>query len=105
MKHVEYIVDLEERIHSGDPIFIFFYREDSEPCRRLAKSLVRLTRKYPAVDSYVVDLEKHPTAAGQFLAYTVPTVVMYYRSRPVFKRSDDILMPEIEQRLAQASGT
>ncbi|GEM_PF-1458110 len=104
MRHVEYIADLEERIHAGGPVLIFFYREDSAPCRRLAKSLARLARKYPAVESFVVDLEKHPTAAGQFLAYTVPTLTLYYRARPVFKRTDDILLPEVERRLVEASG-
>lgn len=105
MKYVEYMADLEERIHAGGPVFLFFYREDSPECRVLAKSLARLTRRYPKVESYVVDLEKNPTASGQFLAYTVPTVMLYYGARPVFKRSEDIVLAEINMRLSQASAS
>jgi thioredoxin-like negative regulator of GroEL len=103
MKHVEYLSDLEEEIHRMGPVFVFFYREESASCRMLGKRLLRITRKYPRVASFVVDLDKHPSAAGQFLSYTVPTVSLYLRARPVFKRSDEIILGEVEKKLAEAS--
>ena len=103
MKHIEYLADLEEEIHRMGPVFIFFYREESAACRMLGKRLLRITRRYPKVASFVVDLDKHPSAAGQFLSYSVPTVSLYLRARPVFMRSEEIVLSEIDGKLAEVS--
>ncbi|MBP7494114.1 MAG: thioredoxin family protein [Spirochaetales bacterium] len=103
MKYVEFMNDLEEEIHSLKPVMVFFYREESDICNILYKKVARLSRKYRGVASYVVDLERHPTAAGEFLAYSVPTLILFFQGKPVYKRSEDIDIPELEQRLQQLS--
>ncbi len=103
MQYVEFLTDLEEEIHSFKPVLAFFYREESELCRVLYKKVARVARKYRRIRSYVVDLEKHPTAAGEFLAYSVPTLILFYRGKPIYMRRDDIDLPELEQRLQQLS--
>ena len=104
MRYLEYLGELEELIHTGRPVFVFFFREESLDCRLLAKKLARLLKKYPEVASYAVDLDKHPTAAGEFLAYTVPTVSIYVNGKPMLKRSDDITLPELDAKLRVAVG-
>ncbi|GAB4224284.1 MAG: hypothetical protein Kow009_15990 [Spirochaetales bacterium] len=103
MRYVEFLNDLEDEIHSHRPVLAFFYREESELCRVLYKRVARVARKYSGVSSFVVDLERHPTAAGEFLAYSVPTLILFYRGKPVYMRREDIDLPELEQRLQQLS--
>ncbi len=103
MQYVEFLNDLEEEIHSHKPVLAFFYREESELCRVLFKKVARVARKYNRVSSYVVDLERHPTAAGEFLAYSVPTLILFYRGKPIYMRREDIDLPELETRLQQLS--
>jgi thioredoxin-like negative regulator of GroEL len=103
MRYVEFLNDLEEEIHSHKPVLAYFYREESELCRILYKKIARVARKYSRVSSYVVDLERHPTAAGEFLAYSIPTLILFYRGKPVYMRREDIDLGELEQRLAQLS--
>jgi len=103
MRYVEFLNDLEEEIHSHKPVLAYFYREESELCRILYKKIARVARKYSRVSSYVVDLERHPTAAGEFLAYSVPTLILFLRGKPVYMRREDIDLPELEQRLSQLS--
>ncbi|MFQ3620036.1 MAG: thioredoxin family protein [Spirochaetales bacterium] len=103
MRYLEFLNVLEEEIHSFKPVLAFFYREESELCRILYKKVARLARKYRQISSYVVDLERHPTAAGEFLAYSVPTLILFYRGKPVYMRREDIDLPELEIRLQQLS--
>ncbi len=104
MKYLEFLGQLEDTIRTGRPVFAFFFREESVQCRMIANKLARLLKKHPEVSAFAVDLEKHPTAAGEFLAYTVPTVSIFVGGKPVLKRSEDIILPEIDAKLRAAAG-
>ena len=100
MEYVEYLGQLEESIHTeGAAVLIFFYRESANLPTRFLKSIPRLARKYPKVKSFAVDVDIHPTAAGEYIAYTLPAVSLYYDGHMIFMRTEDISVLEIEAQL------
>ena len=99
MEYVESIDQLEEYIHEENAaVFVFFYRESDTLGLKL-KPMLRLGKKYPRIKSYAVDLDVHPTAAGQHIAYKPPAVALYYNGHLVFMKNEPLLIPEIEAQL------
>jgi hypothetical protein len=104
MEYLESLDQLDGSIHRGGAVFIFFYRESANLTPKFLKSIPRLARKYPKVESFAVDVDEHPSAAGQYLAYTLPTVSLYYGGHLFFMKSESIFVPEIETQLKKVYG-
>jgi hypothetical protein len=99
MEYVESLDQLDGSIHRGGAVFIFFYRESANLNPQFLRSVPRLARKYPKVESFAVDVDEHPSAAGQYLAYTLPMVSLYYGGHLFFMKSEPIFVPDIEAQL------
>ena len=99
MEYVETLDQLEEYIHGENAaVFVFFYRESDTLGIKL-KPILRLGKKYPRIKSCAVDLDVHPTAAGQHIAYSPPAVALYYNGHLVFMKNEPLVIPEIEAQL------
>jgi hypothetical protein len=46
----------------------------------------------------------HPTAAGRHIAYTPPSVALYYNGHLVFMKNEPLAIPEIEVQLKKIYG-
>lgn len=85
MRNVEFLEEVEESVDAGAPTFLLFTRENTDGRSRLIRAVDRLMRRNPAVESFHLDLDNHPTAAGRYTIYSTPAFVIYYRGRMVSK--------------------
>jgi hypothetical protein len=100
MEYVESLDELEEKIHEENAaVFVFFYRESDRLGERFVRPILRLGRKYRRIAGFVVNLDVHPTAAGLYIAYKIPSVALYYNGHLVFMKNEPLLIPEIEVQL------
>jgi hypothetical protein len=100
MEYVESLDQLEEKIHEENAaVFVFFYRESDNPGVNLMRPILNLGKKYQKIASFAVDLDVHPTAAGLYIAYKLPSVALYYNGHLVFMKNEPLLVPEIDAQL------
>jgi hypothetical protein len=100
MEYVESLDQLEEKIHEENAtVFVFFYRESDRLDMKFVRPILRLGKKYPRIKGFLVDLDVHPTAAGQHIAYRPPAVALYYNGHLVFMKNEPLVIPEIEAQL------
>jgi hypothetical protein len=100
MEYVESLDQLEEKIHEQNAaVFVFFYRESHRLDLKFVRPILRLGKKYPGIKGFLVDLDVHPTAASQHIAYTPPAVALYYNGHLVFMKNEPLVIPEIDVQL------
>ena len=104
MHDVEFLEELEASVDAGRTTLILFTRTTTEGRERLIRGADRLLRRNPAVDSFHVDLDKHPTAAGRFTIYATPSYVVYHRRRMVGKVEGGFTPAHIARTLAALLG-
>jgi hypothetical protein len=100
MEYVESLDQLEEKIHEeNSAVFVFFYRESDKLGINFLRPILRLGGKYQKIAGFAVDLDAHPTAAGLYIAYRIPSVALYHNGHLVFMKNEPLLIPEIDAQL------
>ena len=101
MTEIQQVSELEQAISTKQALAILFTRQDSRESVDLAPRVRRLLRRFPSVPGYHVRMERHPTAAGEFLVYEVPTIIVYYRGTPAFKHVGGFYLPDLRAELQE----
>ena len=104
MTEIEHISQLEQAIDSHKAVAVVFTRPDSPDSADLFSRVKRLLRRFPKIPGYHVDVERHPTAAREFLIYDVPTVMVYHRSNPAAKHVGGFHLEDVRSDLENING-
>lgn len=72
---------VEESVDAGRTTFLLFTRSNTPNRESFVRAMDRLLRRNPAVASFHVDLDNHPTAAGRYTIYRTPAFVIYHRHK------------------------
>ncbi|HBJ76610.1 MAG TPA: thiol reductase thioredoxin [Porphyromonadaceae bacterium] len=64
----------EWKFLGNKPVVIDFYATWCGPCRQLAPIMEELSKEYPQVDFYKVDVDKEGNLAGHFGINAIPTL-------------------------------
>jgi hypothetical protein len=99
MHDIRQVSDLEDAIAKHEAMAVLFTREDSPESLDLVPRVRRLLRRFPQVPGYHVSVNRHPTAASEFLVYEVPTIIIYYRGTPAIKHVGDFYLPDLRAEL------
>jgi hypothetical protein len=100
MEYVDSLDELEEKIHEENAaVFVFFYRESDKLGTKFLRPIFRLGNKYQKIASFAVDIDIHPTAAGLYIAYKLPSVALFYNGHLVFMKNEPLMVPEIDVQL------
>lgn len=103
MTDVTEIPHLEKAILKHEAVAVIFTRENSPDSIDLLPRIRRLFRRFSAIPVYHVDMDRHPTAASEFLVYEVPTVMVYYRGTPSVKHVGGVYLPELRAEMERLS--
>jgi hypothetical protein len=103
MRDIRQVADLEDAISKHEAIAVLFTRADSPESVDLAPRVRRLLRRFPQLPGYHVSVDRHPTAASEFLVYDVPTIIIYYRGTPAIKHVGDFYLPDLRAELENFS--
>ncbi|MFP4068290.1 MAG: thioredoxin family protein [Spirochaetaceae bacterium] len=101
MTEIERVSDLEEAIHVHEAVAVLFTRDDSPESVDLKPRVRRLLRRFPNIRLYHVGVDRHPTAASEFLVYEVPTIIVYYRGKPFLKHVGGFYLPDLREELGR----
>ncbi|MFW6368421.1 MAG: hypothetical protein ACOCZ9_01675 [Spirochaetota bacterium] len=67
MTKIQRVSELEQAISTREALAVLFTRQDSSESVDLYPRVRRLLRRFPCVPGYHVDVDRHPTSAGEFL--------------------------------------
>jgi thioredoxin 1 len=77
-----------ELINSEKPVLIDFYADWCAPCRAMKPVLEDLKSKMgESVDIYKIDVDKNQVLAQQYGVRSIPTLILFKNSDPVWRKS------------------
>lgn len=78
----------DELINSEKPVLIDFYADWCAPCRAMKPVLDDLKAKMgESVDIYKIDVDKNQELAQQYAVRSIPTLILFKNSDPVWRKS------------------
>ena len=100
MEGIYRLEELQARIESEKGLLLYFSSESCSVCKVLKPKVSELLqKKYPAMQSLYVDIEKSPVIAGQFRVFTIPTILLYFDGKEAQRFSRNISMHQLEDSL------
>jgi thioredoxin-like negative regulator of GroEL len=93
--------DVEEAVLQHEVLLLYATRRDCPECRQLDRRMQRLSRRYPSVKAFHIDLDSMPYAASRYLIYEVPTALLYYRGKPTVKRVGVLDIRELSELISE----
>jgi thioredoxin 1 len=92
--------EIETLIHSGQPILLYFSADNCQVCKVLKPKLEELiSRDFPLIRTFFVDIEKLPLIAARFRVFTIPTLIIFFAGKETIRKSRFINLVELRQDL------
>jgi len=80
----------------------YFSHDECNVCKVLKPKVYDLlTKKFPEIKMYYVNIHKTPEISGQNSIFTVPTIIVYMDKREIFRRSRNIGLGELESLISK----
>lgn len=90
MKRIMELHRIRFRIDREPLVLLYFDRSSKEDTDNSLDTAVRLLKNFPGLSSYYIDLEDVPSAAGDYLVYTYPTILVYFQGRIKIRQEGSI---------------
>ena len=88
-----------KKISESNLILVYFSQPECIVCQSLRPKIEALVSDQPGVQFQYVDLLTFPVLRGQYLIFTVPTIILFYLGKEVKRWSRFMSVGEIEQEL------
>ncbi|MCF7792490.1 MAG: thioredoxin family protein [Candidatus Cloacimonetes bacterium] len=79
--------------------FVYITTKDCNVCKVLQPQLREMAQKYSKADFELIELDDHPAAAGEFMAFAVPTFIVYSDGKELLRASRNLDLYDIETKL------
>lgn len=98
MKYKEYEFD---SMRSEDFSFIYITSPGCSVCKVLAPKLEEMSKEFPRATFHRIDLEENPLAKSKFMAFAIPTLIVYSLGQEMIRGSRHMDLGEINQKLTR----
>ncbi|WP_313957949.1 thioredoxin family protein [Paenibacillus xylanexedens] len=82
-------------------VLLYVSQEDCTVCHAILPKLKTLLTDYPHIQLVQVDAQQVPEVAGQFLIFSVPTLIMFYDQKELFREGRFVQFESLEKRIDQ----
>ena len=90
-----------ELIRSEKPVLVDFFAEWCGPCRAMAPHLESVKKQMgEQVVIYKIDVDKNPLIASAYNVMAVPTLIVFQKGKPVWRKSGMASASEMTQVLS-----
>ena len=79
--------------------FIYITTKDCIVCKVLQPKLRELAKNYQGSTFHLIELDEYKDAAGFFMAFSVPTFLVYSEDRELFRTARHLNIDEIKTKL------
>ena len=89
--------DLKERMGNSNSQLLYFSTPTCNVCKVLKPKVLNLLKeKYPNMEFYYIDVEKHKTIAAEHTVFTIPTILVFFDGRETIRKSRYVGVKELE---------
>ena len=92
-------MDNYQELKEGNFAFIYITTKSCNVCKVLKPKLIELSEKYPQATFNLLELDDHPDAAGFFMAFSIPTFLVYSQNSELIRTARHMNIAEIEAKL------
>ncbi|MFZ5944857.1 MAG: thioredoxin family protein [Bacillota bacterium] len=86
------------------PFILYFSSSNCNVCHAILPKLINLVDDYP-IKVARINIDEHAEIAGQFLIFTVPTILIMHKGKEIFRESRFIDFQKVEKTLNLLSMT
>lgn len=90
-------------ISQNEAASLFYFSHDECSVCKVLKPKVYdlLTKRFPEIKMYYVNIHKTPEISGQNSIFSVPTIIVYMDKHEIFRRSRNIGLGELEALISK----
>ena len=89
--------DLRQRKGESAAHLLYFSTPSCNVCKVLKPKIVRmLEERYPKMEFYYIDVEKHKKIAAEHTVFTIPTILVFFDGKESIRKSRYIGVKELE---------
>jgi thiol-disulfide isomerase/thioredoxin len=81
--------------------FVYLTTTGCNVCKVLAPQLEAMARKFPGATFHRIELDDNPVAKGKFMAFAIPTLVVYSNGQELLRVARHIDLLDVEQKLTR----
>lgn len=88
-----------KKIKEEEFSFVYLSRKDCSVCHVLLPKIRELAYKYPKGVLKTIDLDEEPKAAGEFMAFSIPVLIVYSEGKELYRGARFFNFKELEDKL------
>ena len=88
-----------EKLKKDKFSFIYITTKDCNVCKVLQPRLRELAKSYQGSTFHLIELDEHKNAAGFFMAFSVPTFLVYSQGSELIRTARHLNIDEIRAKL------
>ena len=85
----------------GKAVVLYLTTQDCNVCEVIRPQVETVLESYTDIPAFYVDSSQFPEVAAQNMVFTVPTLLVLYRGRELFKQSRMIQVSQFKQAMEQ----
>jgi thioredoxin-like negative regulator of GroEL len=101
MKNIESFGKLQQHISQNTLSLGYFSTPQCNVCKTLLPKVKNLLAELPEISPVYVDVDAVREAAGQFLVYAVPTIIVFGEGRELLRKSRFVGIAELRNELTR----
>ena len=79
--------------------FIYITTKDCNVCKILQPKLHELAKNYNGANFHLIELDDHKDASGYFMAFSIPTFLVYAEGSELIRTARHLNIEEIKSKL------
>jgi len=79
--------------------FVYISREECSVCHALLPKIKKLSEKYNQATFQKIDLNECPEAAGEFMVFSIPALIIYSRGKELYRGARFFNLSELQIKL------
>ena len=95
--------EFENHLNTNSVLVTYFSHEECNVCKVLKPQVKKITAKFINAAFLYVNTQQSPEVSGQFVVFTVPTIILFFQGREAKRYSRHISLQDFQTFLDRLS--
>lgn len=100
MNEIQSEEEFSSSLKNNKAVLVYFSTRECNVCKVLKPKIVNLIQdKFSKIKTFYLDCEKFPAIATQNNVFAVPTIIVFFEEKELFRKSRNIGLNKLEEDL------